>query len=246
MSQHVFIHGHNLLTHKQCRWWCYHCDKVILICYIIYKVAAASEGSLCLLMCPGPDLVLGREEGIRKTKKEGSEQAYESWPGCRPFFAGSLPLWVVPGVANSWRVGWVQASSSTSELMLGFFLKAGRHVARPQVSVHDIWQHCRGVQWCTGREVILCWMGCCSGGWQHCLLFRLQQGLLWGLMVRDYQMGMWYDLLRPLQLGCAAVMKWTVFWWDDRFTQCWRDWELRSLEKLTPLLAWILVVCQVG
>lgn len=174
MSQHIFIHGHNLLTHKHCRWWCYHCDKVILICCIIYKVAAASEGSLCLLMCPGPGLVLGREERIRETIRRGPSRTTgaDLVADCILLVSHPCMLFLVLLIHEKVDVCF-QASRSTSELMLWFFLKAARQVARAQVSVREIWQHWRGVQWCAGKEVILCWMGYCNFRWRHYMLLRL-------------------------------------------------------------------------
>lgn len=153
----MLVHGHNLLTPEHHRWWCYHCT-VILIYYIIYKVAAASEGSLCLLVCPGPGVMLGWEED-QGNKKEGSWQDYRSWPGCRWFFSLiSHPCGLFLVLLPHLKVAvCLQASSSTCELMLGFFLKVNRHTAAgAQESLCDIWQHWRDVQWCLGQEGILC------------------------------------------------------------------------------------------
>lgn len=51
-------------------------------------------------MCPGPGLVLEREERIRETKGRGPSRAMGPDLVAHHFFVGSQPLWVV-SVANS-------------------------------------------------------------------------------------------------------------------------------------------------
>lgn len=108
VSESAHIHSWaQLITREHYRGWCYRCCEVISICYIIYKVTAASEGSLYVLMCPGPGVMLGWEED-QGNKKEGSWQEYGSWPGCKMGFSADFPpLWVVPGAAASFKGGCV-------------------------------------------------------------------------------------------------------------------------------------------
>ena len=88
---------------------------------------------------PGPGLVVGREERIRETKRRGPSRTTGA-----DLLANHFLL--VPHLCGLFLVLLIhekvdvcfQAPSSTSELMLGFFLKADRHTARAQVSVRDI------------------------------------------------------------------------------------------------------------
>lgn len=89
-------------------------------------------------MCPGPGLVLEREERIRETKGRGPSRAMEPDLVAHHFLLVPNPYGLFLLLIHEEVNVCFQASSSTSELMLGFFLKADRQQQRVQVSVHDI------------------------------------------------------------------------------------------------------------
>lgn len=82
-------------------------------------------------MCPDPGVVLGREERIRETKRRGPGRTMGADLVADHFFADSPPCGLFLVLLVHLKVDvCFQASSSTCELMLGFFLKVDRHISR--------------------------------------------------------------------------------------------------------------------
>lgn len=150
--------------------WCYHCHKVIIICYIIYLVAAASEGSLYLFMCPDPGMLLGREED-QGNKKEGSWQDYGSWPGCKWVFCRFPLLWVFPGAAAVSLKGGCVFSGLQLYVWIDAWIFPESGQTHSRSTSEFVW-HLTALEGCS----VVCWKGGCP----------VLDGILWCWMTAFY------------------------------------------------------------